>query len=64
MKNICALTKNEQRVIILILAAVLAFAAVKRYRQNLTNPPPQRSATPTAQSPSEFQSEGSPGTRP
>lgn len=44
MKNIFALTKTEQRVVIFTVAALLALVAIRAYRQRITNPAPSISA--------------------
>jgi len=48
MRNIFDLTKGEQRIVILILAALVAFALSKHFLENRSQPPPATSAsTPT-----------------
>jgi hypothetical protein len=49
MKNIFALTKTEQRVVIFTVAALLVLVAIRAYRQKITNPAPSISAPAAAQ---------------
>ena len=43
MRNIFALTKTEQRVVIFIVMALVGLGAIRAYRQKITNPAPPKS---------------------
>ena len=43
MKNIFAVTKTEQRVVIFIVVALVGLGAIRAYRQKITNPAPPNS---------------------
>jgi len=50
MRNIFALTKREQRIVILVLVALLAAALAKHHLDSRSQPPPTKSTStlPTA----------------
>lgn len=48
MRNIFELTKREQRIVILIIAALVAFAFGKHLWQNQPKPVPATTSTPPA----------------
>jgi hypothetical protein len=50
MRNIFALTKTEQRVVIFTVTALLALVAMRTYRQKISNPAPS-SSTPAITKP-------------
>jgi hypothetical protein len=52
MRNIFQLTKREQRVVIVIVTTLVAFAFAKHYWQNKPQPPPIKSISTPVASPS------------